>query len=524
MTIGQWADHDGVLHGHRRMAIAGVDATFLRPSLRLTRAAARMRAAAGLSLYEEPPVLRLLQLSFERQVPVATLLRAFQCATSMAVADAVVAEAEDVRLMQSVLNVRGRHPDEQIWRIDLRTAQRVAHVEGDADVEWLRLTLDRYGLAERIPWLTGELPDLEAIRQHRFGEIAALAPFSLPPVTVAQASAAAGVPVREVISELRSLLPRHWFEMPGPDSDHVADERDVAMLQALARDAQGCPACSTASYLARFAVDWPDGDVDDLVVRNAAPAGIPVALAAAHLVQIASREQRSLGFIEDVVCRRLSRHLRSSPLPPGCRPLRPAEPEVRLLLEGADTADPRFRERIPVRELVRYARRLGGTIGEAIAEIEPYSSIGGTVPSYADRDLLGYHPDVYDEVALDEVERAVADTGRSTATDHVTATHLMLVAARFGWPLPEAYDRLDRFAALGTTIGCDRATLPDGIVMWQDILVMSVELDALEPPLSGTVGAAEVARAAEAVREEPVVTWERIRRYAPMFGLTLDER
>lgn len=467
----------------------------------------------------------MLELSYELQSPVATLLRDFECVVPLAVADDVIPHWTDIQMIRSLLSnvIQFVRRGDPAWAVNLQDALRAAK-EFDTDVERLRSTLIRYGLIDRIPWLAHDLPDLGTIGQHRFLQIAAMAPFGLQAVDVARVSASARMSMRTVIVELRSLLPEHMFAMHTPDSEHIADDNDIAILQALARDSNGCPACATASYLTRVAIDWPDDLIDDIVSRNAAPAGIPAAVSAAHLVLFASREERSLGYIEDAVCRRVSRHLQPpSILPSECRTLRPGDPEVKLLLDTAVPNEPAFRSRLPVREVVRYARQLEGTVGEAIDAIASYGPLGAAIPKCDDQDLLSYRPDVYDEVALDEVDRAVADTGRSVESDHVTATHLMLVAARFGWPLGEAYDRLGRFAALGTTSGCERETLPEGIVAWQDILVMSAELDALEPALTGAVRTPEIERAAEAVREDVAVTRERIRRFAHMFAITLGD-
>jgi hypothetical protein len=80
-----------------------------------------------------------------------------------------------------------------------------------------------------------------------------------------------------------------------------------------------------------------------------------------------------------------------------------------------------------------------------------------------------------------------------------------------------------RLVPLGLTLDYPVDAVPDGIVHWQDLLVITRYLDGQEPTLSGRVGPAHVAAAAEEIGEPGDRVRERLRRFAPLIGYQLDE-
>lgn len=95
----QWEDHENTIHSHRRMAIAGVDASFLRPSLRLTRAAKRLRTSARVSLHEDPSTAAALNLIMVLRRGVAGVFSGGASGLGLGVGAAIVSNVDGVRLL-----------------------------------------------------------------------------------------------------------------------------------------------------------------------------------------------------------------------------------------------------------------------------------------------------------------------------------------------------------------------------------------------------------------------------------------
>jgi hypothetical protein len=167
------------------------------------------------------------------------------------------------------------------------------------------------------------------------------------------------------------------------------------------------------------------------------------------------------------------------------------------------------------------------SIGDYLTGLEPYRELGGTLPDTdeaARSALAGFVPDRYDASmlwAFREDDDFLDDDDRYVST--VSPLWLVQVAGRFGWTLAETHERMARLEPIGLTLDYPTDGCPDEIVRWQDLLLLTEFLDGQEPAVRGSVSAAHIALAAEETGES--VDWirNRLRHYAPLFGLSLDE-
>jgi hypothetical protein len=105
----------------------------------------------------------------------------------------------------------------------------------------------------------------------------------------------------------------------------------------------------------------------------------------------------------------------------------------------------------------------------------------------------------------------------------VTALDLVRAAGRLGITLARAHQRLAELTPLGLTLDYPDVEMPDEIVRWQDLLLLTRHLDGQPPALSGRVDEAHLCVAAE--ETEKPVEWLRARLalYAPLFELDLPQ-
>ena len=81
-----------------------------------------------------------------------------------------------------------------------------------------------------------------------------------------------------------------------------------------------------------------------------------------------------------------------------------------------------------------------------------------------------------------------------------------------------------RFAALepiGVSWTYDPATCIAEIVSWQDLLILTENLDGQEPAISGVITDEHVAASVLEIDEAATAVRDRLHRYAPLFGYEL---
>jgi hypothetical protein len=189
--------------------------------------------------------------------------------------------------------------------------------------------------------------------------------------------------------------------------------------------------------------------------------------------------------------------------------------------------------------IVLSARRTGRPLGDFVALLDPFRELGAPVPALdeAAREALNKVTlDAYDEKMLEELkgpdeeaseEDRLADTSGPWV---VTALELVQTAGRYGWTLAETHQRFARFVPIGVQLDYPQVELPDEIVRWEDLLVLTTFFDGLPPVVAGTITQPYVEKAAEMIfgaAPEGIpakAAWlrERLKIYAPLFSLELD--
>jgi Caspase domain len=197
----------------------------------------------------------------------------------------------------------------------------------------------------------------------------------------------------------------------------------------------------------------------------------------------------------------------------------------RLALLGEDgTRSPAHQPEWKVEpgQIVNGALRTRQSIAAFLDHLEPYRAIGAPLPQLDDpaRELLSQRPpDIHDHAMLLRIE----DTEDEAHVDTITPLLLVQVSGKFGWTLTETDTRMARLEPIGLALAYRRDACPDRMVTWQDLLVLTEYLDGQEPAITGHVGLAHLQAAAAEIEEPVEQVRQRLRPYARMFDLALDE-
>ncbi|MEH0582018.1 caspase family protein [Streptomyces sp. B21-108] len=175
--------------------------------------------------------------------------------------------------------------------------------------------------------------------------------------------------------------------------------------------------------------------------------------------------------------------------------------------------------RLTPRGLAAYARRRASDAAAAYERLLPLRSIGALVPELpaeALATLQGLMPDEHDLVALGNDHRVTGED------DPYCALDLVSIAGRLGEPLPLTVERITPYLPL-----CPEPRVlppvPDVLPRWQDLALLTENLDGMLPALHGRVSRSHVRRAAAATGESEEWITERLRLYTTMFDLVVDE-
>lgn len=170
--------------------------------------------------------------------------------------------------------------------------------------------------------------------------------------------------------------------------------------------------------------------------------------------------------------------------------------------------------------MVRSAMLRGIGLGEMLSAAEPLRSLGAPVPVIAEADqevLRGVIPDQGDIEILEALRKA-----GGAGYFEVTPLRIVQIAGRLGWTLPYANQRCVRIAPLGLRLDYDPATLPDGIILWQDLLLLTEFHDGQAPAVSGRCSPEHIALAAKYTEQPEAWVRQRLRIYAGLFNLSLE--
>ncbi|MER6119290.1 caspase family protein [Streptomyces sp. NPDC001743] len=169
-----------------------------------------------------------------------------------------------------------------------------------------------------------------------------------------------------------------------------------------------------------------------------------------------------------------------------------------------------------VGRLAQHARGREGTLGDSARELSRFAALGSPWTPRDDVDgaeWARWRPTQHDAAMfLDDL-----------AGDRPVGTlDLLRVAARFGWPVDRAWDRLAVYRPFGVELLVERPEFSE-IPMWQDLILLTEEYTGRAPALAGPISGERIAVSARELEWTTEQVVQRLRLYAGVFGLVLPE-
>ncbi|WP_185992967.1 caspase family protein [Streptomyces sp. 130] len=163
-------------------------------------------------------------------------------------------------------------------------------------------------------------------------------------------------------------------------------------------------------------------------------------------------------------------------------------------------------------QLVRHARSMGNTLGDSVRELSRFAPLGSPWQpreDAADAEWARWRPTPHDTAMFED----------DLAGDRpVGPLDLLRVAARFGWPMDQAWDRLALYRPFGVELRVERPGFSN-IPLWQDLILLTEEYTGRAPALAGPVPGERIAVSARELEWTTDRVVERLRLYADVFGL-----
>jgi hypothetical protein len=185
-------------------------------------------------------------------------------------------------------------------------------------------------------------------------------------------------------------------------------------------------------------------------------------------------------------------------------------------LDGKSALD---KDQVPPAHIVLAANKLKESITQTL---QRFVLLGLQIPQvdWDSLKTLTITPD--DLIALSEY----LNGGWALSEKQVSPAHIIRAAVKLKEPISETIKRLKRFAPLGLEvpeIDVDLESLQQFIADEKNLIALSKYLNEESPLLEDNVHPAHVVIAACALNEPVPVTLERMRRFAPLFEITLPE-
>jgi hypothetical protein len=192
---------------------------------------------------------------------------------------------------------------------------------------------------------------------------------------------------------------------------------------------------------------------------------------------------------------------------------RPTDADVNAC---CDTDDSRLRWLQPTAaRLVAHALAAGGTLGESLALLSRYAPLGAlwTEPENSGHgdEWRDHRPTVHDN-ALFESDLVGGHP--------VGPLELLRVAARFGWCIDHAWDRVALYRLFGVELLVERPEF-DAVPTWRDLILLTEYYTGSAPALTGEVTPERIAVAARELEKPTSWVHDRLSLYASMFDLVL---
>ncbi len=176
----------------------------------------------------------------------------------------------------------------------------------------------------------------------------------------------------------------------------------------------------------------------------------------------------------------------------------------------------------PVR-LVNHALSTDGTLGESMTVLSRYAPLGGPWREPADEgrrhsgppdglaDWREHRPSQHDRALFDSDLVGARPAG---------PLELLRVAARFGWRIDHAWDRLAIYRPFGLELLVDRPEF-DVVPTWEDLILLTENFTGSAPALGGQVAAERIAVTARELERPTRWVHDRMALYATLFDLAL---
>jgi hypothetical protein len=161
-------------------------------------------------------------------------------------------------------------------------------------------------------------------------------------------------------------------------------------------------------------------------------------------------------------------------------------------------------------------------LGDYLGLLDPYRDLDAPVPLYDEATRA-----VLNEVELDEQDldllKVFDELGDESYLRTVTALELVQAAGRLGWTPNRAHQRLAALTPIGLKLDYPGDELPDEVVRWQDLLLLTHYMDGQAPALTGRVDQSHIGKVAVETGESTDWLRERLALYAPLFQLVIPE-
>ncbi|MGA5653005.1 HD domain-containing protein [Streptomyces seoulensis] len=177
-------------------------------------------------------------------------------------------------------------------------------------------------------------------------------------------------------------------------------------------------------------------------------------------------------------------------------------------------------ERLTPAALAQYSRLTAAVdVASAFETLRPLRSIGAAIPDLSTDALTGLR-----DISADARDIVALGTRHRVTKPHESYVPLDLVsiAGRLGEPLPRTVARIAPYLPL-LPAPTALPPVPDIVPLWQDLALLTRAFDGQLPAIAGQVTLAHIRHAADATGESEGWIVDRLRLYATMFGLEIDE-
>ncbi|MFE7465077.1 caspase family protein [Streptomyces sp. NPDC057499] len=362
-------------------------------------------------------------------------------------------------------------------------------------------------------WMNRTLPDLDGLKDRTFTklEAALVADPAVPhenyqPYTVRPQVSPYLAPLAEIAVTARACQ---------------ADTADVA--EALTSLAESGLVDARAPELAGHWLGIPQDDMEFLMPwswafdRMEAVAG-PTRLDSAYALLAASARGLPLGVVYAKLAELaplLGAEDAMGPLPGHLSGQRVGAADAEASCEWTPEGV-RWLTEIRAGRLAQHALSTEGTLGDSVERLSRFAPLGGPWQPHdeaADAEWARWRPTRHD-IAMFEDDLA--------GDRPVGPVDLLRVAARFGWPMDRAWDRLALYRPFGVQLLVERPEF-SGIPLWQDLILLTEEYTGRAPALGGRVSGERIAVSARELEWTTAQVVERLRLYAGVFGLDVPE-